>query len=201
MAGRCCAPAGSTRRSPRPGRRCGSRPLDSFSGFYTATHGLALLGARALRRGAAVPAHRGRGLRRIFRPLQHADQLLRPSRPYRRGAGIHRAAQPHRAAAAAFRAAREPAAVRAPRRVHRGAAQGRRAGVGANYALPHTSCAVSTISRSFAISCSIVMVLPPMPLSKPHCGLKASCSSGAKRAAWSMRRLSSSLTRAARSWS
>ena len=48
-------------------------------------------------------------------------------------------------------------------------------------------------SRSFAISCSIVIVLPPMPLSKPHCGLKASCSIGAKRAAWSIRRFNSSL--------
>ena len=47
------------------------------------------------------------------------------------------------------------------------------------YAVPHTSCAVSTISRSFAICCSAVIVLPPMPLSNPHCGLIASCSIGA----------------------
>ena len=33
------------KRSLKPGRRCGSSPLDDFSGFYSAVHGLALLGA------------------------------------------------------------------------------------------------------------------------------------------------------------
>ena len=75
-------------------------PLDSFSGFYTAIHGLALLGGAALRRGAAVPARFGGGVRRVCGPLQHADQLLRPSRPARGGAGIHRGAQTRRPAAA-----------------------------------------------------------------------------------------------------
>ena len=46
------------------------------------------------------------------------------------------------------------------------------------HAAPQTSRAVSTISLSFAISSSTVMVLPPMPLEKPHCGDSASCSSG-----------------------
>ena len=46
------------------------------------------------------------------------------------------------------------------------------------HADPHTSCAVSTTSLSFAISSSTVMALPPMPLEKPHCGDSASCSSG-----------------------
>jgi len=47
------------------------------------------------------------------------------------------------------------------------------------HASPHTSRAVSTTSRSLAISPSTPIVLPPMPLEKPHCGLRASCSSGA----------------------
>ena len=46
-------------------------------------------------------------------------------------------------------------------------------------AVPHTSRAVSATSLSLAISSSMVMVLPPMPEEKPHCGDKASCSSGA----------------------
>ena len=45
------------------------------------------------------------------------------------------------------------------------------------YAEPQTSRAVSTTRLSFSISRSIVMALPPMPLSKPHCGLSASWSS------------------------
>ena len=93
----------------------------------------------------------------------------------------------------AFGAARESAAVRASRGVHRRPGEGGRAGIERLHpAVPHTSRAVSTTSRSLATSCSIVIVLPPMPLSKPHCGLSASCSSGAKRAASSMRRFSSS---------
>src|SRR6476646_6715927 len=61
------------------------------------------------------------------------------------------------------------------------------------YACPHTSRAVSTTRRSLAISPATSMVLPPMPLEKPHCGLNASCSSGACFDASSIRRLSSSL--------
>src|SRR4051794_23563846 len=61
------------------------------------------------------------------------------------------------------------------------------------YACPHTSRAVSTTRRSLAISPVTSMVLPPMPLEKPHCGLSASCSSGACLDASSTRRLSSSL--------
>src|SRR6201991_77989 len=61
------------------------------------------------------------------------------------------------------------------------------------YACPHTSRAVSTTRRSLAISPATSMVLPPMPLEKPHCGLSASCSSGACFDASSIRRLSSSL--------
>src|SRR5262249_29065512 len=57
---------------------------------------------------------------------------------------------------------------------------------------PHTSRAVSTTRRSLASSPSSSMALPPMPLENPHCGLSASCSSGACLLASSMRRLSSS---------
>jgi putative tricarboxylic transport membrane protein len=68
-----------------------------------------------------------------------------------------------------------------------------------DYWLPHTSRVTSTISRSLAISSSMVMVLPPIPLEKPHCGLSASCSSGTNLAASSMRRLRSSLLSSLRS--
>src|SRR5262249_52709422 len=61
-----------------------------------------------------------------------------------------------------------------------------------HHAEPHTSRAVSTTRRSLASSPCSSMVLPPMPLENPHCGLSASCSSGACLLASSMRRLSSS---------
>src|SRR5262245_28068759 len=61
-----------------------------------------------------------------------------------------------------------------------------------HHAEPHTSRAVSTTRRSLVSSPSSSMVLPPMPLENPHCGLSASCSSGACLLASSMRRLSSS---------
>ena len=52
------------------GRALRMSPLDSFAGFYTTIHGLALLASRAVRGGAAVPARLGRRVRGIFRPLQ-----------------------------------------------------------------------------------------------------------------------------------
>ena len=72
------------------GRALRMSPLDSFSGFYTATHGLALLAARRFEEALPFSAGVGRGVRGIPGPLQHPDQLLRPSRPDRGGAGIHR---------------------------------------------------------------------------------------------------------------
>src|SRR5262249_27388588 len=61
-----------------------------------------------------------------------------------------------------------------------------------HHAEPHTSRAVSTTRRSLGSSPCSSMVLPPTPLENPHCGLRASCSSGACLLASSMRRLSSS---------
>src|SRR5262249_21811272 len=57
---------------------------------------------------------------------------------------------------------------------------------------PHTSRAVSTTRRSSRTSSSNEILLPGAPLANPHCGLSASCSSGQKRAASSIRRLSAS---------
>jgi adenylate cyclase len=82
-------------------------PLDSFSGFYAAIHGLALLGAR--RRGGPAPsARRSRSVCGILGPPQHAGQLLRALGPYRRSAGVHQRPQPNRSAAAHKRAPTEP---------------------------------------------------------------------------------------------
>src|SRR5439155_14761813 len=61
------------------------------------------------------------------------------------------------------------------------------------HAHPHTSCAVSTTSRSFAICCSSVSTLPSWVDEKPHCGDRQSWPSGTYFAASSMRRFSISL--------
>src|SRR5262249_52982379 len=48
---------------------------------------------------------------------------------------------------------------------------------------PHTSRATSTTRASFASWSASPSGFPLIELAKPHCGLSASCSSGAKRAA------------------
>src|SRR5919198_3210653 len=58
---------------------------------------------------------------------------------------------------------------------------------------PHTSSATSTMRRSFAHCSSSVSKLPSSVEAKPHWPEMHSCSSGAYFAAWSMRRLRSSL--------
>ena len=63
----------------------------------------------------------------------------------------------------------------------------------ADQASPHTSCAVSITRRSLVRWASTAMLLPWTVLEKPHCGERASCSSGAYFAASAMRRLRSSL--------
>ena len=104
-------------------------PVDSFAGFYTSIHGLALLGARRFEEALPFLRASVAAFAEYSGPLQLADQLLRPSRPDRGSAGIHRRAQQDRPAAPAQRAAREPGQFRALRRVHRGTREGRRAGV------------------------------------------------------------------------
>jgi hypothetical protein len=57
---------------------------------------------------------------------------------------------------------------------------------------PQTARAVSTTSRSLSRCCSTAILFPCTVLLKPHCGLSASCSSGAYLEASSMRRFRSS---------
>ena len=61
-------------------------------------------------------------------------------------------------------------------------------------AVPHTSCANSTTSRSLASCISGLIGLPNSVLAKPHCGLMARRSSGTNRLASSMRCLSAALS-------
>src|SRR4029078_6660797 len=67
-------------------------------------------------------------------------------------------------------------------------------------AVPQTSCANSTTSRSFASCISPLTGLPAAGDAKPHCGLIARRSNGTKRLASSMRRRSSHLDSSACVW-